>query len=120
MGAAAVVQGLAVQSSVGGIFARISPSVSYLVPLGLLALAMVGHAFRERSGGYAFSGGLLVELGSALAYVLFLHAEHRFFNVPNWPPGSSCRPSRLPCGRGVAVRPAMRPGWPAVVPTILG
>ena len=66
-GAAAVVQGLAVQSSVGGIFARISPSVSYLVPLGLLALAMVGHAFRERSGGYAFTrravGGIGLRAG---------------------------------------------------------
>jgi hypothetical protein len=86
-GVAALVQGLAVQTTVAGPLARIAPMLSYLVPLGLLALGLVGHALRERSDGYAFSAGLIVELGAALAYVLFLHAAQRGWHSAEWATG---------------------------------
>jgi hypothetical protein len=73
----AIDQGITGQAATGGFFAWMGPGASYLVPLGLLALALVGHALAGRSAGYAFSAGLLVELATALAYVLFLHAQHR-------------------------------------------
>jgi hypothetical protein len=48
------------------------PVVLYLVPLGLLAAALVGNALRERSAGHLFLAGLLVDwmvvLGQLVAY----------------------------------------------------
>ena len=55
-----------------GFFARLSPTVSYVAPLALLALGLVGHALRERSAGYVFSAGLLVESAVALGYLVVL------------------------------------------------
>jgi len=54
----------------GCFFSRIGPNVSYAVPLLLVTAALVGHAVRERSAGYAFSAGLVLELIVALAYPL--------------------------------------------------
>ncbi|MFZ5831834.1 MAG: hypothetical protein ACOY3P_17235 [Planctomycetota bacterium] len=54
----------------GSFFGRLGPSLSYLVPLVLIILAMVGHALRESSAGYAFSAGLVAQLGVNLGYSL--------------------------------------------------
>ncbi len=51
-------------------FDRLGPNVSYLVPLVVVILALVGHALRERSAGYAFSAGLVTEMAAALGYAL--------------------------------------------------
>ncbi len=51
-------------------FGHIGPAASYLVPLGLVMLTLVGHALRERSAGYAFSAGLVTELAVLLGYAL--------------------------------------------------
>lgn len=56
----------------GTFFDRLGPAVSYLVPLGLVTLGLVGHAVRERSAGYAFSAGLVVELMVTLGYALWV------------------------------------------------
>ena len=55
---------------VGGFFVNIGPTWNYLVPLALVMVAMVGHAMRERSSGYAFSAGLVLELAVTLGYAL--------------------------------------------------
>jgi len=60
------------------IFAAIGPTWSYLVPLGLVTIALVGHALRERSAGYAFSAGLVVEMIVTLGYALYVGS----FDVP--------------------------------------
>ena len=44
--------------------------LSYLVPLLLVIVAFVGHAIRESSAGYAFSGGLIAKLSVVLGYLL--------------------------------------------------
>lgn len=54
----------------GGFFARLPLTVSYLVPLAAVLVGLVGHAIRERSAGYAFSAGLVLELTVGLAYAL--------------------------------------------------
>jgi hypothetical protein len=55
------------------VFSDMGATLSVMVPLGLLSLALVGHALRERSAGYAFAAGLLVNVivtgGHALAVV---------------------------------------------------
>jgi hypothetical protein len=51
-------------------FANIGPTWSYLVPLALVIVALVGHALRERLSGYAFSAGLVLELAVTLGYSL--------------------------------------------------
>ena len=51
-------------------FANLGPTWSYLVPLVLVMAALVGHALRERSSGYAFSAGLVLELAVTLGYSL--------------------------------------------------
>jgi len=51
-------------------FERLGPSLSYLVPLLLVLIGLVGYAFREASAGYAFSGGLVADLVVTLGYAL--------------------------------------------------
>jgi hypothetical protein len=53
-------------------FFQIAPNVSYLLPLVLVIAGLVGLALRETSAGYAFSAGLVVELGVTLGYLLAL------------------------------------------------
>ncbi len=51
-------------------FANLGPSWSYLVPLALVMISLVGFAIRERSSGHAFSAGLVLELAVTLGYAL--------------------------------------------------
>jgi hypothetical protein len=51
-------------------FETLGPAPSYLVPLVLLIGALVGHALRERSSGYAFSAGLVLEMAVVLGDAL--------------------------------------------------
>jgi hypothetical protein len=44
----------------GSVFERIGLAAAEGVPLVMLSVALVGHALRERSAGYAFAAGLLV------------------------------------------------------------
>ena len=51
-------------------FATLGPTRSYLVPLALVIAALVGHALRERSSGYAFFAGMVLEMAVLLGYAL--------------------------------------------------
>jgi len=62
-------------STAGGPLAKtffevLGPTRSYLVPLSLVIGALVGYALRERSSGYAFSAGLVLEMAVVLGYAL--------------------------------------------------
>ncbi|MGO9113745.1 MAG: hypothetical protein ACLP9L_31325 [Thermoguttaceae bacterium] len=57
----------------GSLFARLGLQVSYLVPLLLVIAAMVVYAIRERTAGYAFAAGLVLQMAVALEYVLRVH-----------------------------------------------
>lgn len=50
------------------LFANVGPVVSYLMPLVLIAMVWVGHALRERSAGYAFAAGWVLQLAVVLGY----------------------------------------------------
>ncbi len=54
----------------GTFFANLGPLWSGLVPLLLVIGGLVGFAVRERSAGYAFSAGLVLELAVTLGYAL--------------------------------------------------
>ena len=54
----------------GTFFANLGPLWSGLVPLLLVIAGLVGFAVRERSAGYAFSAGLVLELAVTLGYAL--------------------------------------------------
>ncbi len=51
-------------------FSRIGLSASYAVPLLVIALAVVGHAVRERSERIALAAGLLLSFCATAAYLL--------------------------------------------------
>lgn len=53
-------------------FHHVGANVSYLVPLLVVIVGMVGFALRETSAGYAFSAGLIVEMTVVLGYFLAL------------------------------------------------
>jgi hypothetical protein len=62
-------------------FATLGPTWSYLVPLLLVMGAFVGHALRERSSGYAFSAGLVLEMAVVLGYALRTSLANRPFDA---------------------------------------
>jgi hypothetical protein len=59
--------------------ARLGPTWSYVVPLVVVALGLVGLAVRECSAGYAFAAGLVVEMAVVLGYAL--HVEQYDLDV---------------------------------------
>ncbi|MEA1952094.1 MAG: hypothetical protein U9N87_11960, partial [Planctomycetota bacterium] len=54
----------------GTFFESMGSQISYLVPLLFVIGALVGYAVRERSSGYAFMAGLVVEIAVVLGYAL--------------------------------------------------
>jgi hypothetical protein len=54
----------------GSFFGRLGWVASNVTPLVLLCLGLVGHALRERSPGYAFSGGLVAKVALVGGYAL--------------------------------------------------
>jgi hypothetical protein len=67
--------------AVNTFFQQLGSSVSYLVPLAIVILCMVGHAVRESSSGYAFSAGLVAELAVTLGYSLSVVLAPRPFGI---------------------------------------
>ncbi len=59
-----------VHGPAAGFFYQIGTVISYSVPLLFAALALVGHALRERIAGYAFVAGLLLNLAVTVAQLL--------------------------------------------------
>ena len=66
-----------IRPAAGTFFAEISPSLSYLIPLVLVMMGLVGLALRERSAGYAFSAGLVGQLAVLLGYALSVVLHRR-------------------------------------------
>jgi hypothetical protein len=54
------------------LFAQIRTPASYTVPLALVAFTFLGHAIRERSGGWATAATGVFNLSATLAYLLSL------------------------------------------------
>jgi hypothetical protein len=59
-----------VQNPGNGIFALLHPVVSYVIPLVVVALVLVGYAIRERIPSLNFYAGLLINFTVTLAYLL--------------------------------------------------
>ena len=53
-------------------FARVGATISYLVPLVILSFVLVGHAVRERSAAYAFSGAIVLNFSVTSLYIMSL------------------------------------------------
>ena len=54
---------------------------SHLAPMAPVIAALVGHALRERSSGYAFSAGLVLEMAVGLGYALHVSLAGRPFDT---------------------------------------
>ncbi|HEV3238309.1 MAG TPA: hypothetical protein VGZ25_15060, partial [Gemmataceae bacterium] len=51
-------------------YARIGSTASHITPLVLVMIGLTSHAFRERSAGFAFAGGLVANLITTGGYAL--------------------------------------------------
>lgn len=58
--------------------------LSLALPLLVAAAALVGHALRERSAGYAYAGGCLVTLAGALWYSVAVVRTGQIFTAAHW------------------------------------
>jgi hypothetical protein len=58
-------------------------TASLVLPLLLIVLGLVGHALRERSAGYAFAAGLLVDATVLVGYALHTILHHHAFGEAN-------------------------------------
>jgi hypothetical protein len=65
----------------GGWFLGLDPRISYLVPLVLAIATLVGYALRERSAGYSFGAGLVVQMAVVLGYLMTLVARSQPFGT---------------------------------------
>ncbi|MGA2798300.1 MAG: hypothetical protein ABSE63_12020, partial [Thermoguttaceae bacterium] len=70
----------------GTFFDKIGPNLSYLVPLALVMIGLIGHALRESSAGYAFGAGLVAEMAVILGYALHvtLASPPQRFQMPEF------------------------------------
>lgn len=57
-----------------GMFSLLNDDVLYGVPLLVIALALIGHALRERRAGYAMAAGLFLNLTVSVVYLLSIVA----------------------------------------------
>ena len=67
---------LPVHGPAGGIFYALNETLSYSVPLVLVALVLIGYSLRERLVTYAFSAGLFLNVTVTMAYLLSVVAVH--------------------------------------------
>ncbi len=63
------------------LFARIGNGGSYVPPIVLLAIALIGYAVRERSEGFALAGGLFLNLAATIAFMLAAVGGGRPFDL---------------------------------------
>src|SRR5262249_6424716 len=68
----------------GSFFHRIGFTASHGIPLAFVAAALVGHALRERSSGFAFSAGLVVKLLVAGGFAVGVVTAGRPFDENAW------------------------------------
>ena len=62
--------GFVASPAAGSFFWHIGSLLGYVVPLGILGLALLGHALRDRSQGFAFLAGQIMNFAITLAYAL--------------------------------------------------
>ena len=67
LGSRVSADGLVVPSE--SFLARIGAVAAYLIPLFVLSAVLVGHSLRERVSGYAFAGGLTLNLAATVWYL---------------------------------------------------
>src|SRR5665213_2515357 len=60
----------------GSFFTWIGASLSYVIPLVIVALVLVGNAVTERSQGYAFAASVVFCFTGSLGYLLALATAH--------------------------------------------
>jgi hypothetical protein len=65
-------------------FGRLGALASHGVPLALVAVGLVGHALRDRSPGYAFAAGAVVNLIVAGGYALGVAVRGEPFDAAVW------------------------------------
>ncbi|HEV3022673.1 MAG TPA: hypothetical protein VGX76_09395, partial [Pirellulales bacterium] len=65
-------------------FAKVGLAISYAVPVLAAAVILVGHAVRERSGGFALAGGLVFNVGATAGYILSMAGRGLRFDAPQW------------------------------------
>src|SRR5213076_1027755 len=68
----------------GSFFANIGWVASNITPLAILGCGLVGHALRERSPGYAFFAGLVVNLAVTGGYALSLVTNGQALGEVEW------------------------------------
>lgn len=74
------VEYLPVHGPSAGLFYQLGAVVSYSIPLALVCAALIGHAVREREAGFAFAGGLMLNLAVTTAQVLAVSAVNGSMN----------------------------------------
>ncbi|MGI9457581.1 MAG: hypothetical protein ACR2NU_13535, partial [Aeoliella sp.] len=82
--AAALRQHPLVGPEMGNWFRTVGWSISYGTPLVLIAVALVGHAIRERSSHYAFAAGLLTHVVATLVFLLELTRAGKSLDAVAW------------------------------------
>jgi hypothetical protein len=65
-------------------FVKVGLAISYAVPVLAAAVILVGHAVRERSGGFALAGGLVFNVGATAGYILSMAGRGLRFDAPQW------------------------------------
>jgi len=68
----------------GSWFLEIGLAVSYAVPLLVMAVALIGHALRERSARLAFAGGLLLSIATTAGYLLEIAKQGAVLDAIAW------------------------------------
>jgi hypothetical protein len=66
------------------VFGQVGSLASLLIPLAIATVALVGHAVRERSAGYAFTAGLVVLGMVSGGYAVGTLRGEGQFGVPEW------------------------------------
>lgn len=68
----------------GAWFRRIGYDVSYGVPLAAIALAFIGHAVRDRSSGFAFAAGALLNVVATMVVLVRLAVGGGTLDASSW------------------------------------
>lgn len=65
-------------------FRKVGWSVAYTVPVLLMAVALVGHAIRERSAAFTFGAGVLFQVAATAGFMLALPRMGRGLDEAAW------------------------------------
>ena len=78
----------------GSLLGRAGNAGSYVPPVLLLAMTLLGYAIRERSGGFAFAAALVLNIAATMGYLMAGVAGRSSFDAEALgPPGTAQRGS---------------------------